>query len=95
MPDDLPRSDGAFECCPGPRALTDPRDDAVRVPVSEEFGKLVQACFGFLDGGRWVEEVELLGDTITVDEVAEAANTISHEVLTSISPRARRIYLDN
>jgi alanine racemase len=41
------------------------------------------------------EEVELLGDTITLDEVAEAANTISHEVLTSISSRARRIYLDN
>jgi alanine racemase len=41
------------------------------------------------------EEVELLGDTITLDEVAEGANTISHEVLTSISPRARRIYLDD
>jgi alanine racemase len=40
-------------------------------------------------------EVELLGDTITLDEVAEAANTITHEVLTSISARARRIYLDD
>ena len=41
------------------------------------------------------EEVEFLGDTITLDEVAEAANTIAHEVLTSISARAHRIYLDD
>lgn len=41
------------------------------------------------------EEVEFLGDTITLDEVAEAANTIAHEVLTSISARVRRIYLDD
>ena len=40
-------------------------------------------------------EVELLGETISLEEVAEAANTISHEVLTSISARARRIYSDD
>jgi alanine racemase len=39
-------------------------------------------------------EVEFMGDIITLEEVAEAAGTITHEVLTSISPRARRIYLD-
>lgn len=39
-------------------------------------------------------EVEFMGDTISMEEVAEAAGTITHEVLTSISPRARRIYRD-
>ena len=37
--------------------------------------------------------VEFLGDTISVDDAAHAAGTITHEVLTAISPRARRIYL--
>ena len=39
-------------------------------------------------------EVEFMGDTVSLEEVAEAAGTITHEVLTSISPRARRIYAD-
>ena len=39
-------------------------------------------------------EVEFLGSTITMEEVAEAAGTITHEVLTAISPRAKRVYLD-
>jgi alanine racemase len=39
-------------------------------------------------------EVEFMGDTVSLEEVAEAAGTITHEVLTSISPRARRIYVD-
>ena len=39
-------------------------------------------------------EVEFLGDTVTLEEVADAAGTITHEVLTSLSPRARRIYVD-
>jgi alanine racemase len=39
-------------------------------------------------------EVEFMGEVVTLEEVAEAAGTITHEVLTSISPRARRIYLD-
>jgi len=38
-------------------------------------------------------EAELLGETITLEEVADAAGTISHEVLTAISPRARRVYV--
>jgi alanine racemase len=38
--------------------------------------------------------VEFIGDVITLEEAAEAAGTITHEVLTSISPRARRIYVD-
>ncbi len=38
-------------------------------------------------------EVEFLGDTITLEELATAAGTINHEVLTAISPRVRRIYV--
>jgi alanine racemase len=36
--------------------------------------------------------VEFIGDTISLEEAARAAGTISHEVLTSISARARRVY---
>jgi len=37
-------------------------------------------------------QVEFLGDTISLDDAARAAGTITHEVLTAISPRARRVY---
>jgi alanine racemase len=37
-------------------------------------------------------EVELLGDNISLEEFADAADTINHEVLTSITPRVKRIY---
>jgi alanine racemase len=40
-------------------------------------------------------EAEFLGEKITLEEVAEAAGTITHEVLTSISPRARRVYVES
>jgi len=40
-------------------------------------------------------EVEFLGDTISLEDVAEWSGTITHEVLTAISPRAHRIYLDD
>ena len=36
--------------------------------------------------------VELIGATVTVDEVAEHAGTISYEILTGLSPRLRREY---
>ncbi len=39
-------------------------------------------------------EAEFLGESIALDEVAQAAGTITHEVLTSISPRAKRIYVE-
>jgi len=38
-------------------------------------------------------EVEFFGDSITLEEVATAAGTINHEVLTAISSRVRRIYV--
>jgi alanine racemase len=37
-------------------------------------------------------EIELVGDAPTVDDIAEAAGTIPHEVLTSLHPRAQRVY---
>jgi alanine racemase len=38
-------------------------------------------------------EVEFLGKTISLEDLAFAAGTINHEVLTSLSPRAVRVYL--
>jgi alanine racemase len=40
-------------------------------------------------------EVEFLGDTISLEDVADWSGSITHEVLTAISPRAHRIYLDD
>ena len=37
-------------------------------------------------------EVEFFGDTISLEEISEAANTISYEILTSLSHRATRVY---
>ncbi len=39
-------------------------------------------------------EVEFIGDTITLEDVADAADTISYELLTSLSHRATRRYED-
>ncbi|MEE8438772.1 MAG: alanine racemase [Micropepsaceae bacterium] len=39
-------------------------------------------------------EVEFLGRTISLKEVAQAAGTIGHEVLTSLSPRVARVYAE-
>jgi alanine racemase len=44
------------------------------------------------DAGQPGTEVEFLGDTITLEEVAAAAGTNTHEVLTALGPRATRIY---
>jgi alanine racemase len=38
-------------------------------------------------------EVEFIGPTISLEDVAFAAGTINHEVLTSLSSRAARVYL--
>lgn len=40
------------------------------------------------------QDVELIGDTVTLEDVASAAGTISYEILTSLSRRARRRYED-
>lgn len=39
------------------------------------------------------DPVELLGDHVLIDDVAAAAGTVAHEVLTRLSGRAERIYL--
>jgi alanine racemase len=40
------------------------------------------------------DKVELWGEHLSVEEVAECASTISYELLTSVSPRVKRRYVD-
>ena len=47
---------------------------------------------GLLHRGGWVE---VLGSRVTVDELASFGGTIGYEVLTSLSHRYHRIYLDD
>jgi len=42
--------------------------------------------------GAWVE---IIGEHVSVDELAEQAGTIGYEVLTSLGTRAERVYLDS
>ena len=39
------------------------------------------------------DEVELLGPNVALDDLANAAGTVAHEILVRLSPRAERIYL--
>jgi len=41
------------------------------------------------------DEVEIFGEQITVQEVAETAGTIPYEILTGISQRVKRVYLQD
>lgn len=38
------------------------------------------------------DSVEIFGEHVTVDELAEILDTIPYEVLTSVSTRVKRIY---
>jgi alanine racemase len=38
------------------------------------------------------QDAELIGDTVSLEDIAVAANTITYEILTSLSRRARRQY---
>lgn len=40
------------------------------------------------------DEVEIFGDAQSIDVLAQAAGTISYELLTAVSPRVPRVYLD-
>ena len=40
------------------------------------------------------DRVELVGPTVPLDTLAEAAGTIGYEILTSLGPRYRRRYLN-
>ncbi len=48
-----------------------------------------------LPEGLWGSEVEILGDNVRADEMAQICNTISYEILTSISNRIPRIYKED
>jgi alanine racemase len=39
------------------------------------------------------DAVELLGANVLLDDLANAAGTVAHEVLVRLSPRAERVYL--
>jgi alanine racemase len=47
-----------------------------------------------IDGVAEGDWTELFGHEISVEEVAHAAGTIGYELLTSLSHRAKRTYLD-
>jgi alanine racemase len=40
------------------------------------------------------DRVELWGEHLSVEEVAECASTISYALLSSVSPRVKRRYVD-
>ena len=40
------------------------------------------------------DDVELIGPTVGVDEVAAAAGTISYEILTGMGRRLTRVYVE-
>ena len=40
------------------------------------------------------DEVEIFGNNISVAAVAKSCNTISYEILTGISQRVKRIYIE-
>jgi len=58
---------------------------------------MITADLSGLDEGaaRRGDMAELLGDHITVDELANRAGTIGYEVLTSLGSRYRRVYIRN
>jgi alanine racemase len=41
------------------------------------------------------DEVELFGGAVSIDEIAEAADTISYELLTRLGRRVERRYVDD
>ena len=40
------------------------------------------------------DEAEVFGANISIDEIASQCNTIAYEILTSIPPRVKRIYVN-
>jgi len=55
---------------------------------------LVSFDVTLIDGVRTGAEVEIVGDTVTLEDFAAAANTVAYEVLTSLSRRAARSYFE-
>jgi alanine racemase len=58
--------------------------DLVTVDVTQVPDEVIAKC----------KVIELIGDNVPVDFVAEKAGTISYEILTSLGDRYKRIYVD-
>jgi alanine racemase len=82
-----------------PRHLSNSRPEAVirgrRVPI---LGRVtmdqVMADVTDLPDCRTGDEVELFGPRLPVREIADKAGTIPWEILTLITPRVTRVYLE-
>ncbi len=85
-----------------PRALSNRGEVLVRGRRCPIAGRVCMDQFMIdltdLGKGKVGEEVVFLGrqgkDTITADEIAEKAGTINYEIVTRMSPRLPRIYID-
>lgn len=68
--------------------------DGVKVPVIGRVSMdLITLDVTKISGIKAGDEVEIIGDTIKVDDVAEKAATIGYEILTSLGQRYKRIYV--
>jgi alanine racemase len=70
--------------------------DGKKVPVIGRVSMdLITIDVSSIESGKLVvgQEVELIGNTITIDDVASWSGTISYEVLTSLGCRHLREYL--
>lgn len=65
-----------------------------RVPVTGSI--CMDMCMADVTGMnvRAGDEVEVFGNNISIEEIAALCNTIPYEILTSIPPRVKRIYLN-
>jgi alanine racemase len=43
-------------------------------------------------GAKVGDSVEIFGENLPVDEMAQRLDTIPYEILTSVSPRVKRVY---
>ncbi|MEQ9640511.1 MAG: alanine racemase [Alphaproteobacteria bacterium] len=83
-------ADGYFRCL-GNRASA--RVAGRRVPVVGRVSMdMITLDVTAVDEAAAGMPVELIGDAITVDELAEAAGTIGYEILTALGPRYGRVY---
>ena len=62
------------------------------VTPDKDYAQLVSPNIYMYKPGRQGNEVEILGDTITLQDLAANAGTIDYEILTSLGGRYKRIY---
>ena len=91
--DGLPRNLMATDARPGGAAMLGGRrcPFAGRVSMDLITIDVTDAPEGAAEVGA---ALELIGPDLTIDEVGAAAGTIGYEVLTSLGPRYRRVYID-